>query len=66
MEDTEISKQILQIKQAFVKNPNWQKADQVVIYKAWRRWNWHNQKQIRSVAGSRSRTQNLRMTNPAP
>ena len=36
MEDTEISKQILQIKQTLVKNPNWQKADQVAIYKAWR------------------------------
>ena len=33
--DTETSKQILQIKQKLVKNPNWLEAGQLAIFKAW-------------------------------
>ena len=34
--DTEISKQIFQIEQKLVKNPNWREANQLAVFKAWR------------------------------
>ena len=41
--ETELSKQILKIKQKIVKNPNWGEADQSAIYKGWRSLIWDHQ-----------------------
>ena len=61
-----ISKQVLEIEQKLVENPNWQEADLLSIYKAWSSWIWDNQTQIHLVAGRRIWTRDLRITNPAP
>ena len=67
MEYTEISKQILQIKQKLVKNPNWGRLFSFsAIYKTYRSWIRDHQTQIHSVAGSRIWARDLRITNPAP
>ena len=39
------------MKQKLVKNPNWQEADQLAFYKAWRSWIRDHQTQIHLVAG---------------
>ena len=48
-----VNKQILQIEQKFIKNPNWWEANQLAIYKAWRSWIRNHRRQIHLVAGCR-------------
>ena len=67
--DTAKSKQLLQIEQKFVKNPNWQEADQFALYKAWKSQIWDNQTQIHAAArwgGFDAGTSGLQVQFPNP